>query len=353
MMKVLAIYACTALAFGVAAERSLAATAEAGQSPPFNEVYQLVRSNLVGAADAELNRAAVLGFVGQLQGRVSLVTNGVAETSSIPLVTRSAAYEGAFGLIRISRVAPGLSQAFATALDQLSASNKLKGLVVDLRFALGQDYAAAGQAADLFFKNEQPLLNWGETTFRSTAKAKAVDLPVVVLINRDTRGAAEAFAAALRQADGSLLIGSASAGQAHLFRDFRLSTGQTVRIASGMVLAGSGQELPVSGLVPDIQIAVASADEKAYFEDPYKVMPKAFAQSVRPGSPLASGQGANRPRRPRNEAELVRMQREGLDFDLEGQAAASAQAAGQVITDPALSRGLDVLKGLAVALKRR
>ena len=35
-------------------------------------------------------------------------------------------------------------------------------------------------------------------------------------------------------------------------------------------------------MVPDIRIAVNPEDEKAYFEDPYKVLAKPFAQAAKP-----------------------------------------------------------------------
>jgi Peptidase family S41 len=335
--------------------RLRAAEALSLPAPPLAEVYSLVRSNLTGETEAELNRAAVLGFLNQLQTRVTLVTNGVAvsDAPAVPLVSKTAVFDRAYAFARVGRVGPGLSNEVAKAYDQLRATNKLKGIIVDLRFALGQDYLAAGQTADLFFKTEQPLLQWGDTTIRSTAKSTAIDLPLVILINHDTSGAAEALAAALRQADGSLIIGSPSAGHAYLFKEFLLSNGQLLRVASGEMANGSGQPLPRTGLEPDIRITVNPQDEKAFFEDPFKMLAKPFAQAAKPGTnDLALIQGTNHARRRMNEAELVRMQRDGVDLEAEPLPWGTAPATGPVITDPALSRGLDLLKGLTLAFKR-
>jgi hypothetical protein len=351
----------SAFLVGIALLSSAGSHVRAAQSsdaaiPPFIEVYSAVRSNLTSVSDAELNQAAVDGFLSQLQSRVILVTNSAAasDLSAVPLVSKSVALEGAYGLLRIGRVAPGLSQQLSQAYDRLVATNKIKGLLVDLRFAVGDDYAAAAEAADLFFKTEQPLIQWGDHVARSTTKANAIDLPVVLLINQDTRGAAEALAAALRHAQGALIIGSPSAGRAYLFKEIQLSTGQTLRIASGTIAVGDGAKLAESGIVPDIRIAVNVEDEKAYFEDPYKVLPKPFAQAAKPSTnDLASTLSTNRPRRRVNEAELVRMQRDGIDFEAEPPPAATPQLSGPVINDPAVSRALDLLKGLTLAAKRR
>lgn len=334
------------------AERSLAAAPPS--VPSFAEVYSLVQSNLAGMGAVDFNRAAVLGLISQLSSRVMLVTNNavVEELSALPLVSKATVLESAYGFIRIARVGAGLAQELSKSWDQLRSTNRLNGLVIDLRFAVGQDYAAAADAADLFFKSEQPLLRWGEATVRSKSKSSSIDLPLVVLINHETTGAAEALAAALHQAGEILLIGSATAGRAYLFRDLPLSTGQTLRVATGWITAGDEQKLSDEGLMPDIRVAVSFEDEKAYFEDPYKVIPRAFAQTTRV---LTNEQSAalspNRSRRRLNEAELVRMQRDGTDFEPEVPGV-MAQTTSPVVTDPALSRGLDLLKGLALASKR-
>jgi hypothetical protein len=325
-------------------------------APPFTEVYGVVRSNVTGLTEAELNRAAVHGLLSQLQSRATLVTNATRsdDAPAVPLVVKSALFDGGYGYLRIGRVAPGLSNELVKAYEQVRGTNKLKGLVIDLRYAVGQDYMAAAQSADLFFKSEQPLLNWGSMVVRSTPKSHGIDLPMVILINHNTSGAAEALAAALRQTEGSLVIGSPSAGHAYLYKDVPLSNGELLRVASGEVSNGSGQPLPRTGLEPDIRITVNPEDEKAFFEDPYRVAAKPFAQAARPGTnELASSQSTNRLRRRLNEAELVRMQREGADLEAEASSAAAATGGTPVITDPALSRGLDLLKGLALAYRRR
>ncbi|MFO1502063.1 MAG: S41 family peptidase [Verrucomicrobiota bacterium] len=198
-------YRCVVAAFALTTAISLSAADAASVAfPSFDEVYGVVRSNLTGASAEELNRAAVAGFLSQLQSRVTLVTNGAAasQAEAVPLVSKATALEGAYGFLRVGRVDGGLAKAFRQAYDDLVSTNKLKGLIVDLRFAGGHDYAAAAEAADLFYRTEQPLLQWGETSIRSTTKASAIELPLVVLINRETSGAAEAFAAGLRHAEG-------------------------------------------------------------------------------------------------------------------------------------------------------
>ena len=349
--------ACIVLALVLAPSGATsAADSPDGTLPPFQELYDLVRSNLTSVTESELNRALVMGFVNQLRPQVMWSTNsgGPSDYAGVPLLSKTTVLEGAFAFLRIGRVGANLPKEVRGAYEQLRATNQLKGLIVDLRYAVGQEYLAAAETADLFFTTEQPLLQWGDVTARSTTKARAIESPLVILINRDTSGAAEALAAALRQADGALLIGSPSAGRAYVFKELSLSTGQKLRIASGRVATGNGEKLADTGLPPDIRIAVDPQDEKTYFEDPYKAMPKPYAQAAKLGpGDAATTQTNARPRRPRNEAELVRMQREGFDFESELPPASFTQVTSPVVADPAVSRALDILKGLSLAGKRR
>ena len=53
-----------------------------------------------------------------------------------------------------------------------------------------------------------------------------------MLVNGETRGAAEALAAALHQAGAGLIIGSPTAGAATSFKEFPLSNGERLRVAT-------------------------------------------------------------------------------------------------------------------------
>src|SRR5205814_5497358 len=96
---------------------------------------------------------------------------------------------------------------------------------------------------------------------------------------------------------------------------FDLSNGQRLRIATGQVRLGNGKPLSESGVVPDIDVAVPGEDEKVYFADAYKV-PSRPAPPLRATNSVARAGSTNRTARRRvYEADLVRMQHEGLNPD--------------------------------------
>ena len=298
----------------LAAALTVALAGRAAEPAQFQELYDVLKANLAGVTEADLNQAAVAGLVNELGPRVSFVGDEAADTNVAPMLTL-AVFDRSYAYLRIGRVAAGLDREFTNAVQRLLATNKVKGIVLDLRFASGQDYAAAVGVADQFFAGEQKLIDWGEGWKSSTAKPEAIVKPVALLVNRQTRGAAEALAGMLRLSDIGLLIGTNTAGLASKSKEFGLATGQRVRVAVAPVRVANDQELPGAGLKSDIQVDVSPDDEQAWFQDAYKLLPR--PGRVSSGTNTLNLQVTNRPSRRLNEADLVRMRREGLNPDAE------------------------------------
>jgi hypothetical protein len=327
--------------------------ARAANTADFQEIFDLIRTNAGGLKEADLKTAAVEGLLAKLDSKAWLLDpkkQAEAELAGAP-ISSSAILDEHYGYIRISRVGQKLAGGFAGALSQLGASNALKGLVIDLRYAGGFDYSAAVKVADSFLGSEQPVLDWGQGMAKSKDKTNAFRLPVAVLVNQSTVGAAEALAAALRQTDVALIIGTNPAGQASITKDFPLQNGQTLRVAVAPVRVGNGDV--VERLKPDIRVDVNPDDERAYFVDAYKNLPKAAAGSSSSTNVAALSVTNRSPRRRINEAELVRMLRDGENPDDESARPALVEPTRPTITDPALARAIDLLKGLAVVRHTR
>jgi len=350
-MKLRQIFFC----FLFAAASSFAATTN--DLPKFDEIYQLLRTNLGGVSEADLDHAAVQGLLNQLHSQTTLVTSAPAinVAADSATVSKTTIYDNSFACFRIGKVEGDVGEKFSANYRQLRATNKIKGLVLDLRFTGGTDYAAAASVADRFLNSEQPLLDWGTGSARSTTKTDAITVPVVILINSQTSGAAEALAAILRESNVGLLLGSTSAGQASIFKEFSLANGEKLRIATAQIKLGDNKVL-AHGLKPDIEISASLEDEKAHLEDPYKILHKPEVAKISvTETNLASNNSTNHTRRRFNEAELVRQQREGVEPDqaeMEGKPLKD-DPAHPVLADPALSRALDLLKGLSVVQQSR
>jgi C-terminal processing protease CtpA/Prc len=328
-------------------------------SPQFQEIYDLLRTNMAGANQADLNRAAVRGLIGQLSPKVSIIeedNTASGHEANSPVSLKTSVFENSFGYLRLGQFGPGTDKKLLEAYRGMASTNRIKGLIVDLRYSQGDDYAGAAALADRFFSKDEPLLDWGEGMRKSTAKTNALDLPVALLVNQKTSGAAEAFAAILRQAQIGVLIGTNTAGNAAIAKEFVLSTGQRVRVASTPIILANNKSFPSEGLKPDIFVSVNPDDELAWFDDAYKVLSKPTAR-VNPANATndVASLSTNRLHRPRlNEAELVRMLKEGLNPENElGSAAREIERARGIVGDPVLARALDLLKGLTVVQQFR
>ncbi len=341
----LACALCGVLRFACAAQDSIS------QLSGLREVVGLIRSNLTDVTAAELDQSALEGVLSRLKGRVLLTTNvpAAAEPTEarVDRIRATNTFEDRFAYIRIGAIDAAVSQSFVTALDRQRLSNRIEGLIVDLRFAGGNDFTEAGRLADVFLDDERLLLRLGTETVRSTSKTNAFTRPVAVLVNRETTGAAEVLAGILREAGIGLLIGGSTAGRASLFQEFTLSNGQRLLLAVSQIELASGQRMPLSGLAPDITVAVSADEEKLHLADPYRSTAVAGDSRAEAGK---AGGGTNRAIR-LNEAELVRLRREGIplaDGDIAPGILGSHAPADKPVTDPALARALDLLKGLAL-----
>ena len=349
--------------------------------PDFNEVLGLLRTHLAGATEADLNRAAVGGLLTSLRGKVSIVSTNDSASSTNASLAKASLLEGDVANLRIAHVAGGLAGDIQAAVTKLGATNKLKGLVLDLRFGGGADYAAAAAVADLFLGEGKPLLDWGNGVVKSERKNDPIKLPVAVLVNRETGGAAEALAAVLRETGAGLILGGTTEGSAMIGQEFPLQNGQRLHIATSPVKVGDGKLLSALGLKPDIEVSVSLTEERVYLDNPYGLQSKLFAQAGESGSSTTLG-GTNRsPRRARlneaelvrarregqsldgevpvsrlarpNEADLVRARRDGLSLDGDLPLPRNVEPEKPLLRDPALARAVDLLKGLAVVRASR
>lgn len=340
------ILALTVL-IGVIWSDRVASSASANTSPSVREIYELLRTNLPGVHLPELENASVNGLLELLGPRVELVwdkTGSGRGATSCGLV-KTNLFDGSIAYFRVGEMRGPLATELLAAIERIGGTNKLSGIVLDLRFACGTNYAAAASVADLFANVGGLLLDWGGGRAYATAKTNAIKLPVMALVNRETAGAAEALAALVRQLGVGLVIGTNTAGRIFAVDELELTTGQRLRIGRVPVKLGDGQTLPETGLEPDIAVAVRAEDERAFLDDPYRRITTAEELSGQNGG---SNQTNRVQRRRINEAELMREYMEGSGAAGRRPAPGADKPEPPVVTDPVLARALDIIKGLAV-----
>lgn len=341
-----------------------------GPLPPLRELRELIRTHVPGWSDSELDTAAAGALLTKVRGRV-LAPEDIAEpVSDAPAMVAKNLYDGC-AYVRVGQVSLALAPQLAAALNtpEFAAA---RGLILDLRFASGSDYQAAVNVVDQFVSAETTLLSWGEQKGVSTTKTNAWTRPVAVLINRETRGSAEAVAAALRQQRLAILIGGPSAGVGAVFKEVPLGEGNPnrLRLAVSMVKTADGQALSVAGVEPDILVPTRPEQDRAYLADPYTIVLSSTATGGNgSGTNLITGP-TTVVRKRVSEADLVRQKRD-VEAAVRGGAvdpvpAAPAGGTGtgaavrptlaevaKVVKDPVLGRAVDLLKGLALMGSQR
>ena len=209
-----------------------------------------------------------------------------ADTTNAPLA-RAVVLENNVAYLRVGRVDNGLAAELQSAQTLLAATNKISGTVLDLRFANGDDLAAATAAAAVFAPKQ---------------------LPLAVLVNTETRGAAATLATDLREA-----------------RD-------------GLVLGGAAGELK-----PDVAVAVNIADEKEFLENPY-----AAPSSTGTNASAATNGNLATFIDHTSEADLVREKIKDGEQDEDSPPPRPTGPQPPYIHDPTLARAVDLIKALAV-----
>ena len=94
-----------------------------------------------------------------------------------------------------------------------------------------------------------------------TSDATCVDLPMAVLVNRESYSAAEFFAAALQEYGVATVVGTQTYGKGNFQSTFQLSDGSAIVISIGKYFTPNGVSLTGVGITPDVEVALT--DEQA------------------------------------------------------------------------------------------
>jgi hypothetical protein len=207
-------------------------------------------------------------------------------------LAKSAVLEGDVGYLRVSQTDTNLSNEIQSALNHLVATNTIVGIVVDLRFATGGDSGGLKAAEEVLEQQK---------------------IPLAILVNAQTAGAAASLAEDLRKANAGLIFGGAT-----------------------------------PDVQPDIAVSVDAGQEQDFLKKPYAVM-----------GASETNEDSNTNFLPyvdidhTSEADLVRQKKENSedpDDDYEATPPVPETPAPvpqrPFIQDPVLAHGVDFIKGV-------
>jgi carboxyl-terminal processing protease len=200
-----------------------------------------------------------------------------------PLVAKLVTDQGPapIGLIETVTLVPGRVKEIAAKIAELEKQGAKK-LVLDLRHcSTGADEDGIA-LANLFMEKGLITYTLGQKSARQDFQASAAKvvtkLPMVVLVNRGTAGAAEIAAAALVDSKRAESVGERSYGDAAIRKAIQMDDGSAVILSVAKYYSPSGKAIQDTGVTPGT--LQADADNAATTEeDEESDTPPASAQA--------------------------------------------------------------------------
>jgi hypothetical protein len=304
------------------------------------EAIKLLKDNYLkpeALDEKELSRATFEGVLSRLGHGVVLLNPATEPTPSM-VSSFGEILEGHVGYVRPGDLSRPNLESFDASLKEFN-EKKVDAVVIDLRAsAIANDFEIAAEFTKRFCPKGQPLFSLRKTatkqerTFTSDRDPAFQGL-IVILVDGDTTGAAEAMAGAIRLHDKALLVGQPTAGRAVEYSDLKLPSGKILRVAVAEALLPEAKPLFPEGLKPDVPVDMPAADKRIVFQQSRdKGMTQFVVENERPHL---------------NEAALL----SGTNPELEAMEAAQRNGHAPEkakMSDPVVQRSLDLVTSIGV-----
>ncbi len=291
--------------------------------------------------EMELDRATVEGMlIRQAHGLMLLPPPLRGENAPAEASFYSEVFDGHVGYVRFGALTSANLKAMDKKLEEF-ASKKTDALIVDLRASEVGDFAITAEFAKRFCPKGKLLFTVRKPAARqdrsfSSDRDPAFQGLLLVLVDGETAGGAEAVAGALRLYDKALIIGQPSAGRAVEYSDLSLPSGKVLRVAVAEAVLPEGKSLFPDGIKPDLPVAMSVSEKRQIFQlSAEKGMAPFVYETERPHLNEAALLAGTNPEV--DAAEALRRNR-GREK--------------QPARDPVLQRGLDLITSLEIYQKR-
>ena len=175
---------------------------------------------------------------------------------------------GGIGYVDISQFRDNTGEQVYEALEALKRFEML-ALILDLRSNPGGSAKAASDVAGQFLPPGSQFLSLedpqgGRTQVRIRDDLDRLvlgDLPMVILVNGETMGEAEAVAGVLQETGRAVILGTQTFGKAGTYSFLELSNGSAIYVPTLRWYTPSGKQLGNGGIQPDIQVPYQTETE--------------------------------------------------------------------------------------------
>lgn len=243
----------------------------AAEDPEYLETLTLLKSHLVDPnliKPKELKSQTASALLQQIGFSSLLMSHPSIEDASPTPIRAEILQPYKIGYLRMPSFKP--AKDWNTLYNTLAEwqKNEVFGLILDLRdFEGSSDFSGAAHAASLFSQANAVLfstqgLQTAQQIYTGNQPQPITTRPLLMITNRRTIGAAEAFVASARQSMGALILGRSTPGQAGIYSDFPLKSGKYVRIPTATAQLPDGTRLFGKPIQPDIPLYTEDLTER-------------------------------------------------------------------------------------------
>lgn len=222
-----------------------------------------IKTKLSGEPGSRLEAAVIRTRKVEPQ-RVTLVR----ETENPPAVEEQQMPDNV-GYIKAQVLTKGKAQEIANKIKSLQKQGAKK-LVLDLRYDSEGDEEEGIAVANLFLGKGLIAYLQGQkyekASFNAEPQKKITDLPLVVLVNHGTAGAAEVVAAAILENQRGDVVGDKTFGEGSVQKLIEVPDGSALILSVAKYYTPSGKVIQENGITPNVQVA-SSADLAALVDD--------------------------------------------------------------------------------------
>jgi len=209
-----------------------------------------VRSLLAGTPGSSVE----LALINRKAEKIKLVRGAVPA-----IAPEVKSLEQQIGYVKVPILNKGQSESVASAIKD-AIKKGAKSIVLDLRGSAGGDLKEGVAVADFFLKSGTIAKTIGRkdkviTTYDAKADDDLTDLPVAVIIDRTTAGAAEVIAAAIMENQRGDVVGERTLfGMGVEQQLFPLDDGSALLLTTARHASPNGKIFMTEGVIPNVEV---------------------------------------------------------------------------------------------------
>ena len=178
----------------------------------------------------------------------------VREIINVPTV-EGEVVEGNIGYIQLSHFNSNTHAELEKVLGELT-EEKIKGIILDLRFNPGGELQSAIKVADKFVEPGVIVSirekNGREEVYRG--EEEPIGLPLVVLVNGNSASASEIVAGAIKDTNAGTLVGTKTFGKGVVQSIYSLKGGAGLKLTMAKYYTPAGTDIHKKGIEPHVKV---------------------------------------------------------------------------------------------------